>query len=90
MSVIRSRASGLPHTTSLQQADHSLMQQPQRETCSSPVKLQRRHFQFATPEYAACFHNLPTVDTQTLRQNAVDYLSQQFDPQTWYSDPVSP
>jgi hypothetical protein len=48
---------------------------------------QFRSFHFATPDYASCFAYLPVVDTQTLRNNALEYLKH-FDPQHWHQDPV--
>lgn len=47
-----------------------------------------RTFHFATGEYTACFHDLPTVDTSLLRDQAKEYL-ESFDRQIWYDDPVS-
>ena len=45
-------------------------------------------FHFASSDYAASFQGVPTADTAKIRQSAVDYLEQEFDPQSWYSDPV--
>jgi hypothetical protein len=47
-----------------------------------------RSFHFASSDYAAAFVNLPTPDTASLRQKAMDYLDKDFDPEKWYTDPV--
>jgi hypothetical protein len=44
-------------------------------------------FHFASSDYAASFQGVPVPDIPKIRQSAVEYL-EQFDPQSWYDDPV--
>jgi hypothetical protein len=44
-------------------------------------------FHFGSSEYAATFVDLPLPDTKTLRNSALEYLKE-FNPQSWYEDPV--
>jgi hypothetical protein len=47
-----------------------------------------RSFHFGTKEYSACFHGLPVVDTQRLRDSTISYLDS-FDAELWYTDPIA-
>jgi hypothetical protein len=50
-------------------------------------KTSRLSFHFASSDYAASFQGVPVPDIPKIRQSAVEYL-EQFDPQSWYDDPV--
>lgn len=59
-----------------------------QRSCSLSTPFLYRSFHFASPSYSSSFVNLPQPDTQAIRQSALTYL-QSFNPQLWYSQPVS-
>lgn len=54
----------------------------------STAFLQRASFHFATVDYASCFAPLPEPDPAYFRNQAVDYLRKEFNPQLWYDQPI--
>eukprot|EP01134_Creolimax_fragrantissima_P001196 CFRG1196T1 len=47
----------------------------------------RRSYNFASTSYAECFGDLPAVDMDKLRKDALKYLDT-FDPKKWYDAPI--
>ena len=45
-------------------------------------------YNFASETYNDCFRDLPTPNTEALREAEINYLDT-FDKQKWYDDPVS-
>ncbi|KNC86609.1 hypothetical protein SARC_01238 [Sphaeroforma arctica JP610] len=49
--------------------------------------VRKRQYNFASRQYVACFGDLPPVDTDKLRKDALKYLDS-FDPKLWYDKPI--
>ena len=50
--------------------------------------LSKMSFHFGSTEYASCFENIPTPNTNDIRTSSLEYLKS-FNIQQWYDDPVS-
>jgi hypothetical protein len=54
----------------------------------SPIaSIQQRTYNFASTEYHEAIANLPTVNADKLRSDAIEFVDK-FNPQKWYEDPV--
>ena len=51
--------------------------------------VQTRHYNFASSRYNACFGNVPAVNVQALREDALKAIKENEEhPDLWYEDPV--